>query len=98
MRIDPRIRVAYLDSRRVALRTSAHRAPPSGPAGRSVALFAEDGRAREQAWQEWRGGAFSGPDLAHRSRSPWLKEETQFALDGTKLRDPSLVWAWMQQS
>jgi hypothetical protein len=91
------IRVTYLDGRRVALRTSTHRAPPSGPATRSTALFIEDAQAREQAWQEWRECAFSDADLAHRSQSPWLTEDAQFALDGMRLRDPSLAWAWMRQ-
>ena len=92
------IRVAYLDGRRVALRTSAHLTPPSGPATRSPSLFIEDDQTREQAWQDWRDGAFSAADLAHRARSPWLTPDTTFALDGmTTLRDPLLAWAWMPQ-
>jgi carbamoyltransferase len=90
------IRVAYLDGRRVALRASAPRKPPSGPATRSVTLFAQDAPAREEAWQEWRDSACADAGVTHRSRSPWLPEDMQFALDGmARLRDPLLTWAWL---
>ncbi|MGF1425361.1 carbamoyltransferase C-terminal domain-containing protein [Kitasatospora sp. LaBMicrA B282] len=87
------IRVAYLDGRRVALRASARRLPPVGPAARSSDFFAADAAAREQAWQEWREGAFSAAEAPHRARPPWLAADARFALDGTaRHRDPSLAW------